>query len=147
MYRAKSSGKNRYEFFSEEMGNLAAYRIAMEQVLRKALDEGGLELYYQGQFSKSGKLVGMEALVRLHHPVFGLVGPSDFITLSEETGLIHRVGEWVLKEACRQIRRWRDAGYIPVKVAVNVSAIQFRQRSFPGNQSAKFWRKCRLIHG
>jgi diguanylate cyclase (GGDEF)-like protein len=130
MYRAKARGKNRCEFFSEDIGDAAAGDVAMESVLRKALDEGGLELYYQVQFDRSGKPVGMEALVRLHHPVFGLVGPSDFIKLSEDTGLIHRVGEWVLQETCRQIRRWQDAGYNPLKVAVNVSALQFCQPSF-----------------
>jgi EAL domain-containing protein (putative c-di-GMP-specific phosphodiesterase class I) len=75
-------------------------------------------------------VVGLEALVRLHHPLFGLVGPADFIAIAEDSGLIHRLGEWVLREACSQIRRWQDAGFRPVKVAVNVSALQFRLPSF-----------------
>jgi predicted signal transduction protein with EAL and GGDEF domain len=130
LYRAKARGKNRYEFFSQDLGDSARQSLAMEQVLRKALDEGWLELYYQAQFNQTGELVGMEALVRLHHPLFGVVGPADFISISEETGLIHRVGDWVLKEACRQIRRWQEAGLRPVKVAINVSPLQFRQPSF-----------------
>jgi diguanylate cyclase (GGDEF)-like protein len=130
LYRAKSRGKNRYEFFSQEIGDSVANAIAMEQCLRKALEGDWLELYYQAQFSQLGKLVGMEALVRLRHPIFGLVGPSIFIALAEETGLIHRLGEWVLREACRQIRCWQDAGFEPVKVAINVSALQFRQLDF-----------------
>ena len=130
MYRGKSQGKNCCEFFSQDIGDSAAQAMAMEQVLRKALDEGWLELYYQAQFNQLEALAGMEALVRLHHPVLGLVGPSEFIALSEETGLIHRVGEWVLREACREIRCWQGAGCTPVKIAVNVSALQFRQPSF-----------------
>lgn len=130
LYRAKSQGRNRYEFFSQDIGDSATQAIAMEQVLRKALDDDWLELYYQGQFTQLGRLTGLEALVRLHHPIFGLVGPSIFIALAEETGLIHRLGEWVLREACRQIRRWLDTGLEPVRVAVNVSALQFRQMDF-----------------
>jgi diguanylate cyclase (GGDEF)-like protein len=101
LYRAKSRGKNRHEFFSHDIGDSAVEAMAMEQALRKALDDNWLELYYQAQFTQLGELAGMEALVRLHHPIFGLVGPSIFITLAEETGLIHRLGEWVLTEACR----------------------------------------------
>ncbi len=130
LYRAKSRGKNRYEFFSQEIGDSAAEAMAMEQVLHKALDDDWLELYFQAQFTPAGRLAGMEALVRLHHPIFGLIGPAIFIALAEETGLIHRLGEWVLREACRQIRRWQDAGFEPLKVAVNVSALQFRQPGF-----------------
>jgi diguanylate cyclase (GGDEF)-like protein len=130
LYRAKSRGKNRYEFFSREIGDSVADAFAMEQVLRKALEGDWLELHYQGQFTRFGELAGLEALVRLNHPIFGMVGPSIFIALAEETGLIHRLGEWVLRECCRQIRCWRDAGFAPVKVAVNVSALQFRQLDF-----------------
>ena len=130
MYRAKSRGKSRYEFFSQEIDASASKSMAMEQVLRKALEEEWLELYYQAQFNSLGELVGMEALVRLHHPLFGLVGPSDFIAVAEETGLIHSLGEWVLKQACRQIRRWQAAGLDPVKIAVNVSPLQFCQPTF-----------------
>jgi len=130
LYRAKARGKNRYEFFTQALNNSALLAMEMEQVLRRALDENWLALDYQAQFSQIGKLVGMEALVRLHHPLAGVIGPSDFISISEETGLIHRVGEWVLREACRQIRQWQDAGFTPVKVAVNVSALQFRDQSF-----------------
>ena len=130
LYRAKSRGKNRYEFFSQDIGDSAVDAMAMEQVLHKALDDDWLELYFQAQFTQLGKLAAMEALVRLHHPIFGLIGPAIFIALAEETGLIHRLGEWVLREACRHIRRWQTAGFEPVKVAVNVSALQFRQSGF-----------------
>lgn len=104
--------------------------MAMERALRKALDEEWLVLFYQAQFNRLGEVVGMEALVRLQHPLFSLIGPSEFIALSEETGLIFRLGEWVLREACRQIRCWQDAGLEPPKITVNVSALQFRQPSY-----------------
>jgi diguanylate cyclase (GGDEF)-like protein len=130
LYRAKSGGKNRYEFFSQDIGDSAVEAMAMEQVLHMALDDDWLELHFQAQFTQAGELAGLEALVRLRHPMFGLVGPAIFIALAEETGLIHRLGEWVLRETCRQIRRWQTAGFEPVKIAVNVSALQFRQPGF-----------------
>jgi diguanylate cyclase (GGDEF)-like protein len=130
MYRAKSSGKDRYEFFSQDIGNSAAQAMVMEQLIRRALDEDWFEMFYQGQFNQAGDLAGMEALIRLRHPEIGLIGPGDFIPLAEETGLIHRLGEWVLEEVCRQILAWQDAGYGARKVSVNVSVVQFREPAF-----------------
>jgi diguanylate cyclase (GGDEF)-like protein len=132
MYRAKAGGKNCYQFFSDEMVISTSRALAMERVLRKALDEDGFELYYQPQLNINGELAGLEALLRLHHPELGVTSPDLFIGTAEETGLIIPIGQWVLHQVCAQIRRWRQRGYVVPKIAVNVSALQFIRTTFSG---------------
>ena len=132
MYRAKAGGKNCYQFFSDEMVISTSRALAMERVLRKALDEDGFELYYQPQLSINGELAGLEALLRLHHPELGVTSPDLFIGTAEETGLIIPIGRWVLNQVCAQIRRWSQQGYVVPKIAVNVSALQFIRTTFSG---------------
>ncbi|MDX1319156.1 MAG: cache domain-containing protein [Oceanospirillum sp.] len=128
LYHAKGQGRNQYQFFTQQMNDDVSHRLVMENALRKGIAEGELRLVYQPQFCmESMRLRGVEALVRWQHPEQGLVPPDFFIGLAEESGLILDLGEWVLREACTQGQRWRDAGYPDIEVAVNVSALQFRQ--------------------
>jgi diguanylate cyclase (GGDEF)-like protein/PAS domain S-box-containing protein len=125
MYHAKSLGRNNVQFFTPEMNRLAVKRLMLEQELRMALERKQFELHYQPQLdSRDGRIVGVEALVRWRHPRDGLVPPAEFIPVAEETGLILPLGEWVLDEACRQLRAWRDDGIKDVIMAVNLSAHQ-----------------------
>ncbi len=126
MYRAKDLGKNTYQFYSADMSARAFERLTLESSLRHALDRGEFQLHYQPQLAISdGSIIGVEALLRWQHPEFGMVMPSDFMALLEETGIIVPVGEWVLKSACTQLRAWHDAGWTGLRVAVNLSARQF----------------------
>lgn len=125
MYRAKSRGKNCHVFFEEHLERGARERLETETSLRRALQNGELELYYQPQVDLQGNLKGMEALLRWQHPKRGLVGPTEFIPIAEETGLIVPIGSWVIREACRQCAEWRRGGHRNLKVAVNVSMLQF----------------------
>jgi EAL domain-containing protein (putative c-di-GMP-specific phosphodiesterase class I) len=129
MYRAKSSGKARYEVFDKSMYSRALERLELEQDLRRALEQGELRVYYQPKVHlKSGRVFAMEALVRWEHPQRGLMLPSQFIPLAEETGLIIPLGQWVMKESCRQARRWHDRfpDLPPLGVFVNLSAMEFQ---------------------
>ena len=130
MYRAKALGKNRYEFYSQDIAAPATSAVAVEHLLRRALDEGWFELYYQPQLNLAGELSGLEALLRLHHPEHGLIGPASFLAVAEEAGLMDRLGKWVLQQVCTQVSQWQLAGYRAVKVAVNIYALQFAQPSF-----------------
>jgi EAL domain-containing protein (putative c-di-GMP-specific phosphodiesterase class I) len=130
LYRAKAQGRNGYQCFSQEMLAAVSERLALEGQLRRALEHGEFELRYQPQFDREMTLVGFEALLRWRHPKLGEVPPTKFIPLAEETGLILGIGDWVLDEACRQNRAWQRAGHPPIKVAVNVSAMQFAQPGF-----------------
>lgn len=129
MYRAKEVGRNSYQFYTPEMNARALAILSMESSMRRALDRNEFLLYYQPKASiADGKIVGVEALLRWHHPERGLVSPGEFMPVLEETGLIVPVGEWVLKAVCRQIKEWESAGIQPVPVAVNLSARQFCAR-------------------
>ncbi len=129
MYRAKEHGESAYQFFTGDMNVRAFERLALENSLRKALERSELVLYYQPQVDlETGKISGMEALLRWQHPELGLVSPAQFIPLAEETGLIVPIGAWVLREACRQNKAWQDAGMARMRVSVNLSARQFQQQ-------------------
>ena len=131
MYGAKEAGRNTFRFFVPEMNTRATERLLMETDLRRAVDRNELILHYQPQIeAATGKPYGCEALVRWIHPQRGLVPPDQFIPLAEETGLIAPLGEWVLREACRQQVEWRAAGLPNLVIAVNISALQFRKRDF-----------------
>ena len=131
MYSAKKMGGDSYEFYTDTMDELASEFLMMEVELNQAIVEQQLYLEYQPQFDlNDSSLVGMEALVRWRHPVKGVVPPGNFIPLAEETGLIQPLGEWVLREACRQISVWRQEGLSLVPVAVNVSSLQMQKADF-----------------
>ena len=126
MYHAKGGGKNGYSFFDVSMNTNARKQLQLLQDLRQALEHNQFRLHYQPKFDASnGKPVGAEALLRWEHPQQGLLQPDDFIELAEKTGLIIPIGEWVLNEACRQMRIWFDQGYSHWRIAVNLSALQF----------------------
>lgn len=125
--RARRHGRGHYEFFAVEMNVAAIERLQLETQLRHALERGEFRLYYQPKINlTTGRVNGVEALVRWEHPVRGLVPPGQFIGLAEDTGLIEPIGAWVMQEACRQAREWLDKGLSNVRVAVNVSSKQFR---------------------
>ncbi|MDI2587579.1 EAL domain-containing protein [Psychrobacillus sp. NEAU-3TGS] len=130
MYQAKSQGKNRYVVHTAELLNVMMDDYKLEVDLRKALDKNEFVLHYQPQINNyTGELVGFEALIRWQHPTLGLIHPGKFIKLAEENGLITQIGEWVIEEACSQIKKWQDAGMIPVKMSVNLSTQQFLTRN------------------
>lgn len=130
MYRAKDEGRNGYQIFSHDMLSMAMERLDLEGELRHALERGEFLLHYQPQIRlDTGEVVGMEALLRWQHPKQGLIPPDRFIPLLEETGLIVPVGEWVLQTACRFNQALQRAGLPPIRVAVNLSARQFRDKS------------------
>jgi diguanylate cyclase (GGDEF)-like protein/PAS domain S-box-containing protein len=125
LHQAKAKGHGSLRFFSPEMSSRARDRLELEADLRCALQRGELSLCYQPQVDlHSGDLVGMEALIRWQHPVRGSVAPNFFIPLAEECGVIVELGDWVLHTACRQVRKWTDAGIAPARTAVNISAVQ-----------------------
>jgi diguanylate cyclase (GGDEF)-like protein len=130
MQDAKEEGKNTFRFFTPSTNAQACSELSLESSLRKALDCGELFLVYQPQVDlKSGRIVGVEALLRWDHPELGLVSPVQFIPIAERTGLIVPIGEWVLGVACLQSRIWQKTGLPPVRMAVNLSAHQFRQKN------------------
>lgn len=129
MYVIKEAHRNNYKLFDSSISESFKSMLTMESELRKAIKEGQFELHYQPQKSLStGKIVGMEALLRWKHPLKGNIPPLDFIPLAEKTGLIIEIGDWVIHEACRQNKEWQDKGYEPLVVGVNLSAKQFHQK-------------------
>jgi diguanylate cyclase (GGDEF)-like protein len=131
MYSAKEGGRNGFRFFTEDVNAQAAERLTLENSLQLALHRKELFLMYQPQIDMAtGNIVGLEALLRWQHPKLGLVPPDKFIRIAENCGLIVPIGEWVLRTACSQSRKWQEDGLPPVRVAVNVSAVQFRRQSF-----------------
>jgi diguanylate cyclase (GGDEF)-like protein len=130
MYHAKKSGRNAYQFFAPAMNAFARERLQLENGLRRALASQEFVLHYQPKVDvRSGRIDSAEALIRWRHPTRGLTMPMDFIPLAEESGLIIPIGEWVLREACRQAYAWQAAGMRPLRVAVNLSAQQFKQKN------------------
>jgi diguanylate cyclase (GGDEF)-like protein/PAS domain S-box-containing protein len=128
MYRAKSLGRNTYQFYTEELTALAAQRIQLDGALRKAIALGEFDLLYQPQVDlASGRVVGMEALLRWNSATQGQVAPDRFIPIAEDNGLILPLGEWILAQACQQARQWLDAGLLPGTLAVNISGVQVRR--------------------
>ncbi|MET0094692.1 MAG: EAL domain-containing protein, partial [Sedimenticola sp.] len=126
MYRAKSQGRGNIEYFTPELNIHARERVEFEMSLRYAIERTEFIVHYQPQFDlTSGKLIGAEALVRWNHPVNGLLYPDRFIAIAEESGLIDRIGNWVLEESCRQGREWHDQGMEHLVVGVNISPRQF----------------------
>jgi diguanylate cyclase (GGDEF)-like protein len=131
MYSAKADGRNNFRFFTEDMNAQVAERLTLENSLRLALAQEELFLMYQPQMDiATGRITGLEALLRWKHPDLGLVPPDRFIRIAENSGLIVPIGEWVLRTACSQARKWQEEGLPAVTVAVNVSAVQFRQEGF-----------------
>ena len=131
MYRAKSEGKNGFRIYQEQMGAPARQRLELESHLRHALEAGQFYLNYQPQLDPAcARVAGVEALLRWKHPAFGMISPAAFIPVAEDTGMIVPIGEWVLQEACRQHRRWYEEGSGAVRIAVNVSAVQFARDDF-----------------
>ncbi|MFC4161175.1 EAL domain-containing protein [Chitinimonas lacunae] len=142
MYHAKESGRNNYQFYTADMNARASEILLVESQLRRALERDEFVLHYQPQVDmRSGRLVGVEALIRWQHPERGLVGPNQFIPIAEERGLIAAIGNWALREACRQNKAWQRAGLPAIEVAVNLSALQFHHQdiaNFIAAQLAEF---------
>lgn len=126
MYHAKSGGGNRYQFYSESLNQNALRQLEVENLIREGLKEDLFEVYYQPKVDlKNDNLVGMEALVRLVHPDFGVISPNEFIPLAEENGLIVEIGDLVLRKACFAAQKWREQGIFTGRVAINLSSRQF----------------------
>lgn len=133
MYKAKNGGRDNYQFYTEEMNHQAQNRMRLEHALRLALANRELSVVYQPQVAlPTGRLVGMEALLRWHNPQFGSISPVVFIPIAEEIGMIHELGEWVLAEACRQLSAWQVEGFRDLTMAVNLSAVQCRKVDLVG---------------
>jgi diguanylate cyclase (GGDEF)-like protein/PAS domain S-box-containing protein len=137
MYEAKERGRNNYQFFKSDMNVLAAQRKSLEDSLGLALEREEFVLHYQPKVDlNTGAITSVEALVRWQHPDRGLVPPLQFVPIAEDCGLIVPIGQWVLREACRQARAWQDAGLQAIPVAVNVSCTEFRSKDFLKNVQA-----------
>jgi EAL domain-containing protein (putative c-di-GMP-specific phosphodiesterase class I) len=131
MYQAKDSGRNNYQFYQAGLNCSAFDRQSLESDLRHALERREFELHYQPKMDvKSGAIAGVEALIRWRHPVRGMLSPGQFIPIAEESGLIVPIGQWVLREACRQAEAWRHADLRPIRLAINTSAAELRARGF-----------------
>ncbi|MFL6707460.1 MAG: EAL domain-containing protein [Massilia sp.] len=130
MYQAKARGRNNYQFYAPSMTGEGVERLRLEAMLRRSIEKNEIHLNYQPQVEmETGRLIGVEALVRWHNPELGQVPPSRFIPVAEDTGFINQLGQWVLEEACRQMIRWEAAGLVVPKMAVNLSVKQFERGS------------------
>jgi diguanylate cyclase (GGDEF)-like protein/PAS domain S-box-containing protein len=133
MYRAKDSGRASFQFYAPSLSEGADLALAKESTLRAATANGEFVIHYQPQFAVvGGGMTGIEALVRWRHPQHGLLAPAEFIPFAEARGMIIPIGRWVMREACRQLREWRDAGYAVPRMGVNVSGLQFRREALVG---------------
>jgi diguanylate cyclase (GGDEF)-like protein len=131
LYKAKRSGGANYQFYTADIHDRASRRLSLETTLRRALQNQEFLLHYQPKVSvDSLEITGVEALVRWHHPQLGLISPAEFIPLAEDTGLIIPIGQWVLKEACLQNKRWQNQGFARIRMAVNISARQLHDQAF-----------------
>ncbi len=131
MYKAKDEGRNNFQFYAAEMTALAFERVSMEANLRQALNKEEFIIYYQPQVdANSGKMTGMEALIRWQHPTMGLITPEKFISLAEETGIIVEIDRWVMKTAMQQIYAWHQEGLEPGVLALNLSMRELRNDNF-----------------
>jgi EAL domain-containing protein (putative c-di-GMP-specific phosphodiesterase class I) len=129
MYKAKNMGRNNYQAYTPDINENTLQKFKMQKSLRYALEKNELLLHYQPKVDgKTGNLVGMEALVRWQHPERGLIYPAEFIPLAEETGFIKQIDEWVLKTACTQLKKWTSMGHTSLRLAVNLSAWQFKEQ-------------------
>jgi diguanylate cyclase (GGDEF)-like protein/PAS domain S-box-containing protein len=132
MYLAKSLGKNNYQIYTDDLHEKSQHQFEMEINLRKALERNEFVLFYQPQMNlETNEMIGAEALIRWNQPESGMIAPADFIPIAEETSLIIPIGEWALRTACKQNKKWQDAGIPPITVAVNISAKQFFQSTLP----------------
>ncbi len=130
LYKAKRSGGANYQFYTADIHDRASRRLSLETTLRRALQNQEFILHYQPKVSvDSLEITGVEALVRWHHPQLGLISPAEFIPLAEDTGLIIPIGQWVLKEACLQNKRWQNQGFARIRMAVNISARQLHDQA------------------
>ncbi len=131
MYHAKDAGRNTYRFFTEQMNIDVVERLFIQNRLQQAVDRQEFVLHYQPQIALgTGRIIGAEALVRWQNPELGLLGPDRFVAMAEENGTIVAIGDWVLREACRQARRWADEGMDKLSMAVNISTLQLHQNDF-----------------
>ncbi|NOR40281.1 MAG: diguanylate cyclase [Gammaproteobacteria bacterium] len=134
LYYAKRHGHNTYQFYDRDNTHVSLEKLKLETDLRHAMERNELALYYQPKIEiHSGKIIGMEGLLRWKHPTLGMIPPVEFIPMAEETGLIHKLGEWVLTTACDQLKEWESTDYQNISIAVNLSAIQFQQKDLLGN--------------
>lgn len=131
MYRAKEAGRHRYEFYTKSLSDTANERYALEQDLRKAIENNGLELHFQPQISlQAGNVTGAEALARWNHPEKGWISPELFVSIAEESGLIRHLGTWVFAQSCRELKRWHEKGLKHLRMAINVSVKQLSDKHF-----------------
>src|ERR1700693_4589152 len=131
MYQAKEKGRSNYQFYEKGMNVRAVERQSIEGDLRFALERNEFVMHYQPKIDlKTGEITGVEALIRWQHPERGLIGPLQFISVAEDCGLMLPIGNWVLRESCRQAKEWQDAGLRPIEMAVNVSSVEFRNEDF-----------------
>jgi EAL domain-containing protein (putative c-di-GMP-specific phosphodiesterase class I) len=143
MYHAKQCGRDNYQFYEQDMDLGAVERQSLEGQLRYALERQELLLHYQPKVNlKTGAITSVEALIRWQHPERGLLLPQEFLAIAEDTGMIVAIGQWVLREACRQTREWLDAGLLAVPVAVNISSLEFRSEQFLENVQVTLKNAC-----
>ncbi|MBI3223266.1 MAG: EAL domain-containing protein [Nitrosomonadales bacterium] len=133
MYRAKQDGRNNFRFFTQEMQLHSTRTLQLENALRQSMPRNQLQLHYQPQYTiTDSRMIGVEALLRWHHPDLGMVPPAEFIPIAESSGQIVAIGEWVLRTAAHQLKCWMDSGLPPMVMSVNLSAVQFRHPDLPG---------------